>query len=64
MRIIPPPHGSGRWQVWWVSDYPQPEEHLVGRYRLKLSAGLIRWALTRQLHSQAHYEVRQAMRPT
>jgi hypothetical protein len=35
LRIIPPPSGSGRWQVWAVSRYPAGGERLVGRYRAR-----------------------------
>jgi len=35
LRIIPPPSGQGRWQVWAVSRYPAGGERLVGRYRTR-----------------------------
>ncbi|MEU0078422.1 hypothetical protein ABZY58_11045 [Micromonospora tulbaghiae] len=35
LRIIPPPSGDGRWQVWAVSRYPAGGEYRVGRYRAR-----------------------------
>ncbi|MEU8334712.1 hypothetical protein [Micromonospora tulbaghiae] len=35
LRIIPPPRGEGRWQVWAVSRYPAGGEYRVGRYRAR-----------------------------
>lgn len=33
LRVVPPPSGEGRWQVWAVSRYPACGQYLAGRYR-------------------------------
>jgi len=41
VRLIPPPRGAGRWQVWAVSRHPSGGEDLVGRYRMRWVADRI-----------------------
>lgn len=56
-RIIPPPK-VGRWQVVAVSTYPAGGERRVGRYRMRVAARLVAWALARRFPPTSRYEVR------
>jgi hypothetical protein len=59
VRLIPPPRGAGRWQVWAVSRYPAGGEQLVGRYRARWVAGRIATYYDRSLAgARDRYEVR------
>lgn len=51
VRIIPPPRGSGRWQVWATSRYPAGGQQIVGRYRTRWAARRVADWLNRGPHS-------------
>lgn len=51
VRIIPPPRGAGRWQVWSTSRYPAGGQQMVGRYRTRWAARRIAGWLNDGPHS-------------
>ena len=62
IRFVPTPK-VGRWQVWRLSGYPAGGERRVGRYRLRLPARLVAWALNHgEVNPAYSYEVRRAQR--
>lgn len=67
MRIIPSPRGPGRWQIWMRrrAGIQWTDWCLLGRYRTKLNARLVRWAVARNAANWgqwAEFEVRPVLR--